>query len=106
MNGPNTHGEFQTIRINGGKPFTAFVDGIPDLCQHRWNGSTVFETKKGKTIDWKTYPAWRSYTSIMRDELIQKLHGPEGDQADDPIVGGGVSCSKCGKPYQPDMFAV
>ena len=48
----------------------------------------------------KTFREYASYTSQMRDPLIYKRCEENGD----PIVSAGVSCSKCGKPWEPDIY--
>lgn len=92
---PGTHGE--VIISNG---IIAFVDGIPDKCEHDWSGDAVHFTASGKTIFWHTYRQWASYTSQMRDRLIYEYH----QKIDDPIIGGAVTCRKCKKIFYPPMF--
>lgn len=95
INGPNTHSE-----VFIGEGFSYFADGVPDRCEHNYTGATYFVTLSGKVIYWHTYRQWASYTSMMRDPLIFQY---QLDQ-DDPVRECGVTCSKCGKPYHPDMF--
>ena len=85
-----------------GENFSAFIDGIPDKCKHDDLGATVHVTASGKVITWKTFREWASYTSQMRDPLIIK----HMDGIGDPVVECGVSCSKCGKPWSPDLFEI
>lgn len=80
----------------------AFIDGIPDKCKHEWNGATVHQTASGKVITWSTFRPWASYTSRMRDELI---HIHQYNECD-PVIMSTSSCSKCGKPFEPDIFAM
>lgn len=84
----DTHGAFVK-----GKNFTAFIDGIPDKCEHDDNGPLLSFNDAGEYFkdsdmpDRKTnYKAWEKF------------------QKDHKINGGCVSCSKCGKPYTPDFF--
>jgi len=91
----NTHGAF--IPLPGGN---AFIDGIPDQCEHDYSGDAVHFTQSGKTIYWHTYRQWASYTAEMRDRLIYEYH----EQIDDPIVGGAITCRKCKKIYHPPIF--
>jgi len=91
----NTHTEFITL----GDGIRAFITGIRDKCDHRWNDSVLY-TVSGKTITWSTYPEWASYTSGFRERLIYDRHTRNGDQ----IIGGAAACSKCGKEYSPNLF--
>jgi len=89
----NTHGEF----IQLGENVHAFVDGIPDECDHKWDGDVIYYSASGERITPYTYPKWTAYTSQMRDPLIHKHH----QDIDDPILSGTVTCSKCGKECMP-----
>ena len=91
----DTHGE---IIIGNG--FSAFIDGLPDTCKHEWNGDTIFFTKSGKMITPHTHKEWASYTAKMREPLIHEHY----NKIDDPILEGAVSCSKCKKVFQPDLY--
>lgn len=93
---PNTHSAF--IQFKDG---TAFIDGIPDKCEHDWNGSGYHIVSK--------------IGGGMSDKLIANTgHSQEIIEAMDEelrrqgmyLSGGCVSCSKCGKPYEPPMFDV
>lgn len=86
---PNTHGAF--IQFKDGS--TAFVDGIPDACDHDDNGPALSFNDRGEYFkdsempDYHTdYDAWLKF------------------QQDHDIRGGCVSCSKCGKPYSPPLY--
>ena len=95
----DTHSAF-IAGTHEGKPFTAFVDGIPDKCQHDDAGGTVHRTRSGKTIYPTTFKQWAGYTSKLRDPLIIDHQ----NSIDDPVLESGVSCSKCGKPWEPDLY--
>lgn len=95
MNGPYKHGEL--IALPGGGH--AFVDGIPDDCEHDYS-DPVYQTKSGKWIFWYTYRQWASLCSKDRGILIQELHA----QSDDPIVIGTSQCTICKKIYEPNFF--
>ncbi|HMG16747.1 MAG TPA: hypothetical protein VK590_14925 [Saprospiraceae bacterium] len=76
-----------------GDGFSAFVDGIPDKCEHDDNGPVLSFNSEGEYFkdsempDYKTNPdGWRKFQDAHK------------------INGGCVSCSKCGKPYTPDFF--
>lgn len=85
-----------------GEDFSMFIDGIPDDCDHVWNGATVFETASGKVIYWHTFRSLATYTSMARDPLIIAHQQNEGD----PVTMCTGSCSKCGKTYQPNLFEI
>lgn len=91
----NTRGAF----VDLGNGMTAFVDGIPDKCEHDWNGDTVFTAASGKIIYWHTYRQWAHLPSDARSLLVQEHHF----EIEDPIVEMAVSCSKCKKVYQPQI---
>jgi len=97
MNGPYKHGEL--IALPGGGH--AFVDGIPDDCEHDYS-DPVYQTKSGKWIYWHTYRQWASLPSKDRDILIQNLHY-SGEKSDDPIITATSQCTKCKKIYAPEM---
>lgn len=92
----NTHSAF--IKIS--KESHAFIDGIPDECEHDWSGDEVFFTQSGKIIYWHTYRQWSKYISVMRNRLIYEHQIEIGD----PINGGAVTCKKCKKIFSPPMF--
>ena len=69
----NTHTE---IVIGNG--FTAIMSGVPDKCEHQWDGKQYCETSDG--------------------EILME-HSDKHN-----IVGGGVTCSKCEKSFTPPMF--
>lgn len=98
MNDPNTHSAAFSIEGVG----NFFIDGIPDKCEHDWTGDAVHFTSSGRTIYWHTYRQWASFTSAMRDRLIQEHHQEKGD----PITGGAVTCKKCKKIYSPDIHLI
>ena len=81
-------------------PGIVFIDGILDKCKHNWNGSSYFVTQSGKLIDWKTHRNWASYTDAYRSNLIMTHYA----EIDDSIVESGVTCSKCNKPFTPEIF--
>lgn len=91
MNGPNHHS--LAIPLPGGG--AAFIDGIPDECQHDYTGDTVMVSSKGKVIFWHTYRQWASYTEDYRRRLIYEYH----EEMEDPIVEETVTCRKCKKPF-------
>lgn len=91
----NTHGAF--ISFPDGS--TAFIDGIPDKCEHDDKGSGYhFISGAG---GWP-YDELLPNTGQTQDDLMTlDLHLRAFGQY---ISGGCVSCSKCGKPYEPPMF--
>lgn len=60
--GENTHGEMMVLPSGA----IAFVDGIPDKCDHDWNGDVVYQSASGKMIYWHTYRQWASLCSDAR----------------------------------------
>ena len=91
----NTHSA--VLAFDGG---IAFVDGIPDTCLHDGPMDEVFQSASGKTIYWHTYRQWASFTSAMRNQLIEEHH----IEIEDPIVLGTCQCRKCKKVLIPQMF--
>lgn len=94
--GENTHGEMMVLP--GGA--IAFVDGIPDKCDHDWNGDAVYQSASGKIIYWHTYQQWASLCTDARRRLIYDHH----DKIDDLIVMETGSCRKCKKIFYPPLF--
>lgn len=92
----DTHGEL--IILPDGSH--AFIDGVPDDCEHNWNGDSVYYTQSGKRITIQTFLKWAGYTSQYRSKLI---HNHQNDIFD-PISSGGVTCSKCKKEWSPPMY--
>ena len=92
--GPNTHSAFIQLPDGG----NAFVDGIPDKCEHQWDGPGYhFVTYIGGCeADLIPDTGQSQEEMIALDEQLRK----EGKY----LSGGCVSCSKCGKPYEPSMF--
>lgn len=89
-----THGAF----IYLGDGAHAFIDGIPDTCDHDYSDE-VFISKSGKVIHWHTYRQWARFNSDMRRDLIFEHH----DKIDDPILTGTSECRKCHKIYSPPI---
>lgn len=94
--GENTHGEMMVLP--GG--MIAFVDGIPDTCDHDWNGDVVLQSASGKMIYWHTYRKWASLCTDARRRLIYDYHSEIGD----PIIMETGSCRKCKKIFEPPLF--
>lgn len=84
----NTHSA--TISFVDGS--RAFVDGIPDTCQHK-EFDPVYQSASGKMIFWHTYKQWRQLNNQMRDQLIFEHH----NNIEDPIVMGTSQCRLCKK---------
>lgn len=95
MNGPDKH---SAVIVTEG--FSAFVDGIPDKCEHDYNGDSVCITASGKVIWWHTFKKWASYTEEMRLPLIHEHQ----NEINDPVVEQAVTCVHCKKIFQPPMF--
>jgi len=87
----NTHSEFIQ-----GEGWSAFVDGIPDTCQHEWNGEGESQFEDGEVVkDSVLFVDVEGGFEINQE--IAKGRFP---------VAGWVTCSKCGKPYEIDMFMI
>jgi hypothetical protein len=91
----DTHSALLQIKDDKGNVSTAFVSGIPDKCEHDDNGETMQFNDAGEYFkeseipDHKTnYDEWLAFTTKHR------------------LTGGCVSCSKCGKPFELDLFAM
>lgn len=94
---PNTHGAFMDL----GNGMTAFVDGVPDKCEHEWNGKGYHFVSfiRGGGMDTLIPDTGQSQEEM---EKLDKDLRKEGKY----LSGGCVSCSKCGKPFEPPMFDV
>jgi hypothetical protein len=91
---PNTHGAL----IDLGDGMHAFVDGIPDKCEHDSNGHGYhFVSFLGGGTDELIPDTGQTQEELMKlDEELRK----NGRY----LSGGCVSCSKCGNPFSPPMF--
>lgn len=76
-----------------GRPI-AFVDGIPEKCSHEWNGQTLHFNNDGEYFADNAVPDHRLNDGRDAHEFYI-LH---------QIVGACASCSKCGKPFEPDIW--
>jgi hypothetical protein len=88
-----THSEILTDQ--DGRP-VAFIDGIPDQCDHDQDGGWTHFNNDGEYFSDLLSPDptlndGKDYYEFMT------LH---------QITGGCASCSKCGKPYTPDFFSM
>jgi hypothetical protein len=95
----DTHGAI----INFGDGSGAFIDGIPDKCEHVWNGEEMFVV--GRPGNSFFEEIWSETKMLVKgydlsDAFYQKKFEDDGYS----IRGGMSSCSKCKKPYQPDFF--
>lgn len=96
MNGPYHHGKL----IDLGNKARAFIDGVPDACDHDYTGPTILYTASGRRIDWKTFPQWAGYTDHLRVDLIRFRMRQEGEE----IVCMTGECRKCGKEFEPPLM--
>jgi hypothetical protein len=92
MNDNNTHGAF--IQFSDGS--TAFVDGLPDKCQHDDEGAGYYFIG-GDGFDELVPNTGQTQDELRTLDLHLRAFGKY-------ISGGCVSCSKCGKPYELPMF--
>lgn len=72
----------------------AFIDGIPDTCEHDDNGEWLHFNSEGEYFKESELPPNELNAGRNRYKFFV-LHA---------INGGCCSCSKCGKPYTPDFF--
>jgi hypothetical protein len=93
--GPNTHGAL--IQLPDGS--NAFVDGIPDKCEHEWDGKGYHFVSFMDGGGFDALIAVADQTQEELEEMDKQLRF-QGKY----LSGGCVSCSKCGKPYSPEMF--
>lgn len=95
MNDNNTHGAFVQFKDGG----TAFIDGIPDKCEHQWDGKGYHFVSfmGGGGMDELLPNADQSYEELDAIDAELRKNGKY-------LSGGCVSCSKCGKPFTPPMF--
>lgn len=94
---PDAHGVFMEFP-DGSR---AFVDGIPDICQHDSYGSgyhfiSFTREHGGGFCDMIPDTGQTQEEMITMDEELRK----NGKY----LSGGCVSCSKCGKPFTPPLF--
>lgn len=87
----NTHSAILTNKT--GTP-VAFVDGIPDNCQHVWDGQMLYFNNEGEYFADSEVPDKKLNDGRDADEFYT-LH---------QISGACASCSKCGKPFEPDIW--
>lgn len=85
------HTEIITI-THGGKKSTAILSGVPDKCEHDSDGEEMFFNDAGRY--WK-----RSQLPKGKANAIKFMDKHR-------INGSCVSCSKCGKPFEPDFYAM
>ena len=83
MNGPDKHSD--TFLFGG---MILHIDGIPDECEHDWTGQTAYFDGNG---------------NVYRESEIGDPK-TESRWTDLGIIGGAVTCAKCGKIFEPDLF--
>lgn len=95
MSDNNTHGAF----IQFPDFSNAFVDGIPDKCDHDDNGPGYhFISYMGVGgFDELLLDTGQSQEDLWMLDLHLRAFGKY-------LSGGCISCSKCGKPCGPPMF--
>lgn len=93
----NTHGAF--IQLPDGAH--AFIEGIPDKCEHEWNGKGyhIISYIGGGGCDEFIPDTTNSAQDYYKLDEELRLQGKY-------ISAGGVTCSKCGKPFSPPMFDI
>lgn len=89
----NTHSAYIVGENSDGIRVSAFIDGIPDKCEHNWDGETLSFNDAGEFFK----------DSEMPDHSSDPV-GWVKFQEEHKINGGCVSCSKCGKPFYPPLY--
>lgn len=83
----------------------AFIDGIPDQCEHDWNGENynvlILASDEEREELWMLDSEIKECGYDLTKQTDQERFHQEGWR----LVGGGVTCTKCKKPFQPDFFA-
>lgn len=74
----------------------AFIDGIPDTCEHDTKGEWLHFNSEGVYFKKSEMPSAELNEGRDLYEFFV-LH---------ELNGGCCSCSKCGKPYSPDLFSM
>ncbi len=87
-----THTNFITGQING-EPFSAFVTGVPDTCEHDSIGPILVFTDEGDYFKESDIPDHD--TDFLAHEIFFQDHS---------IRGSCTSCSKCNKPFEFNPF--
>lgn len=88
----DTHEEFIVAENEKGERISMFVSGVPDKCKHDDNGEVMYFNNEGQF--WK-----ENELPLDEDERIEFMEVNN-------INGGCVSCSKCGKPFTPDVWSM
>lgn len=104
----NTHEEFIV-----GEGWSAFITGVPDDCNHDDNGPGVHfiePTRENEDIEafgfelpddminWEAFGETQAEQYHNFDQFLKSCGYYLG--------GGATNCSKCGKYFQPDLFAI
>ncbi|MBK7362788.1 MAG: hypothetical protein IPJ01_10870 [Micavibrio sp.] len=86
----NHHEEFISFKDKDGNVSNAFITGVPDKCQHDDDGEMMHFNDAGQYFKESELPKGDK----ERMEFMDKHD----------LRGGCVSCSKCGKPFEIDLF--
>lgn len=78
---------------NDGRP-VAFVDGIQDKCEHQWDGELLHFNDAGEYFRDGEIPG----IEFDYGRLLHQFY------TDHRICGACVSCSKCGKLFEPEIW--
>lgn len=99
----NTHGKI--TKLPGGS--MAFIDGIPDDCDHDTDGDWYVLISPQPDSDWGlTYKMKAKTIQRMRPKLPEHeaIRAYDEDLTGHYISGGCTSCSKCGKAMTPPFW--
>lgn len=79
-----------------------FIDGVKDVCDHKWTGPTIFTDTKGKQHSWLFLkPKERAK---MSPEFWEALFYEEAQKEELRIRTACSTCIHCNKPFSPPIF--
>lgn len=90
-----------------GPGFSAFIDGVPDECEHQYDGETAYLIESSNDPDFN--PQWVKESEIHEypgDTFPEKFHNWNVELRDKGLYNstGCCTCSKCGKLFSPEVF--
>ncbi len=109
MDNANTHGKIIEFEYESGEKARAFIDGVPDKCDHVWGGEgwLLISPTRDNELGWsykikeseiqRMYPDKELNMAIMNYDMDLRTGGHY-------IGGSCTSCKKCGKPYTPPFW--
>lgn len=104
-NNNSTHGKL----IDLGNGIHAFVDGIPDKCEHEWGGGSHLlisprpDSDHGWSYTIAVETVMRMHPDKSKGEAIER-YGNDLKTGGHYIAGSCTSCKNCGKLYTPPFW--